>query len=63
MATVYLVWNSDKSECVGFTDKKDAQFAATGNTRGAFGVSYIADLWREAYDEQRTFEMTEIEIE
>lgn len=31
MRKVYLVWNRAMSECVGFLDEEDAQFASTFN--------------------------------
>lgn len=33
MAKLYLVWNTSMKECVGFLDKKDADYTATGNRR------------------------------
>lgn len=30
MTKLYLVWNEDKTECVGFVDEKSAQYASKG---------------------------------
>lgn len=45
---VYLV-SGKNGEFVGFTDPKDARYAATGNTSGCFGVSTLGDAFRDAY--------------
>ena len=49
--TLYLVWNSNKSECVGFLDKQDAKYASTG-TQTSIGYSSIAGEFREIYEDQ-----------
>lgn len=66
----YLVWNPDAGdgdgEGVVFTDKPDAKYASTGKlSLGTFGVSSLADEFREmyAYDEPRkVFPIIEIEV-
>ncbi|MHA3884606.1 hypothetical protein [Stutzerimonas degradans] len=63
MAKVYLVWNASMTECVGFTDIKDAQFAATGaRAPGTFGVSTLADEFRDMNDDEDDFTMVEIDL-
>ncbi len=48
MATVYLVWNENKTECVGFTDEQDAKEAA-GVKRLGNPCATLAEAWRETY--------------
>ncbi|WP_045158719.1 hypothetical protein [Stutzerimonas stutzeri] len=63
MAKVYLVWNSSMTECVGFTDIEDAQYAATGERApGTLGVSTLADDFRDIYDDDDEFDMVEIDL-
>jgi hypothetical protein len=64
MSKAYLVWNEGKTECVGFTDKSDAQQAA-GIRKMGNPCSALTDAWRELYadDEPKLkFDMQEIEI-
>jgi len=67
MKTIYLVWNVPGSECVGFDDREDAEYAATGiDCSTSVGVSTLADAFREtfAYDEpDAEFQITEVEID
>ena len=44
--TLYLVWNPEKSECVGFLDKGDADYTATGDSR------HLKDAWRPAIGDE-----------
>ena len=56
MAKVHLVWNGAMSECVGFLDKRDADYTATGNMRKLEypGVTpTVGDAFRESYGEDR----------
>lgn len=65
MKTIYLVWNSALSECVGFEDREDADYAATGIDCSTSGVSTLAEAFRETYAEDdplAEFEVTEHEI-
>ncbi len=62
MAKTYLVWNENKTECVGFKCKDDAEQAA-GLLPLSNPCSTLALEWREAfaYDEPDTiFEMEEV---
>lgn len=43
---VYLVWNEKKTECVGFTDKRDAEAAAGIKPLGN-PFSTLAGEWRD----------------
>ncbi|WP_146118118.1 hypothetical protein [Pseudomonas poae] len=65
MTTIYLVWNESGTECVGFDDRADADYAATGFASGnGGGVSTLAEAFRENYaddDPDAEFEITEIE--
>lgn len=36
---LHLVWNAARNECVGFLDKGDADYAATGNRK------FLAQRW------------------
>lgn len=60
MKTIYLVWNEAGNECVGFEDREDADYAATGFDEGN-GVSTLAEAFRETYaddDPDAEFEIT-----
>lgn len=63
--TLHLVWNAAKSECVGFFDKKDADYTATGNRkylRDPFTPT-LGDAFREVYgDDAKRLPQTEIEL-
>ncbi|SER51175.1 hypothetical protein SAMN05216409_13312 [Pseudomonas lutea] len=64
MAKLYLVWNENKSECIGFTDKHDAEQAA-GLTEIGLECATLTEAWREIYaddepDEQ--FEIQEVDV-
>lgn len=48
MAKAYLVWNENRTECVGFTDKDDAEQAA-GVKRMRNPCATLAEAWRETY--------------
>ncbi len=64
MATVYLVWNKNRTECVGFTDKDDA-YEASGRKRLGNPCASLAEQWRELYadDEPKIkFEVQEVEV-
>ena len=65
MTTIYLVWNEAGTECVGFDDRADADYAATGFSSGTGGgVSTLADAFRDVYaddDPAAEFEVTQIE--
>lgn len=61
---IYLVWNKAKNECVGFLDKRDAIYTATGVKNGMSCTPTIGDDFRENYaDSKRTkLPMTEVEL-
>ena len=59
---LYLVWSPCKTECVGFLNKEDAQYAATGNMT-PLGCSTLADNFRETFWDASKFEIQEIDIE
>lgn len=63
MKKVYLVWNKNKTECVGFTDKSDAEQAA-GIKRMGNPCSTLADDWRDIYADggSKKFKMQEVEV-
>lgn len=72
MSTVYLVWNADRSECVGFTDIRDAEQAAgirqAGRGTGG-GVSTLSEFFRSNFadediweEPEQVFEIQEIEV-
>lgn len=65
--TLYLVWNHGKSECVGFLDQMDADFASTGDPEFTqFGYSTLADSFREVYEDEadeQDFEIQKVELE
>jgi hypothetical protein len=64
MAKVFLVWNKNRTECVGFTDKDDARQAA-GAKRMSNPCATLAEAWRETYadDEPKLkFEIQEVEV-
>ena len=55
MSKFYVVFNEAKNEGVIFKDKKDAIFASKGEiSPGMFGVSSIADCFRECYADEDT---------
>lgn len=49
MSKLYLVWNREKNECVGFLDPDDADYARSG-FQTTNGVSSLADTFRELYE-------------
>lgn len=54
MKALTVVWNEAGDECVGFSDPHDANYAAGSNmyaTQQIFGVSTLAEAFRETYDE------------
>lgn len=67
LTDVYLVWNHGKSECVGFTDKRDAKFASTGDRRySPLGYSTLALEFRELYEDEADeadFEIEKVTIQ
>lgn len=65
MSKIYLVFNKSGSECVGFTDKRDAEEAA-GLKRLGNPCSSLAEEWRELYadDEPRAkFKLVEVDLD
>lgn len=64
MKTIYLVWNEAGNECVGFDDKADADYAATGfSATGEY--STLAEDFRDLYaddDPDAEFVMTKITV-
>ncbi|AWM80525.1 hypothetical protein DKL61_09240 [Gammaproteobacteria bacterium ESL0073] len=58
---IYLVWNDDKSECVGFKSIFDAKIAATGSD-GVFGNSQLAETFYDLYAIENDLEIEEVEI-
>ena len=64
MSKFYVVFNKAKDEGVVFADKKDAQFASTGEvSMGMIGVSSMADFFRECNeDDGGELPMYDIEI-
>lgn len=64
MSKVYLVWNKNRTECVGFTDEDDA-YQAAGKKRLGNPCASLAEQWRELYadDEPRMkFEVQEVDF-
>lgn len=64
MKTVYLVWNENKTECVGFTDEQDAKEAA-GVKRLGNPCATLAEAWRETYaddEPQLKFKIQPVEV-
>ena len=64
MKKLYLVWDETHTECVGFTDRQDAEYARKGNWTNS-GVSTVAESFREIMDLEEGVEllMTVVEIE
>lgn len=57
----HLVLAPNGLEGVAFSDTADARYAATGKRGGGtFGVSSIAEAFRDAYDEADNFEIVEV---
>jgi len=48
---VYLVWNTSRTECVGFKDKKDAEQAAGLKSTGNPCSSLVVE-WRDMYADE-----------
>lgn len=46
--SLYLIWNSNRTECVGFTDKSDA-YEAAGIYPLRNGCATLANEWRQMY--------------
>jgi len=46
MKTIFLVWNEAGNECVGFEDRLDADYAATGFDEGNGGFNFGRDVSR-----------------
>lgn len=71
MAKLHLVWNVSKSQCVGFVDKADADFTATGKKsylrpqaqkQGYFSQPTLGLAFRECYgDEGKRLPQTTVE--
>ena len=65
--TIYLVWNTNMNECVGFEDRGDAVFTSTGDQSEieGLGVPSLGDDFRERYaDDAPDFvlPMTEVQV-
>lgn len=67
---MWLVFNKGRSECVGFTDKQDAEQAAGIHPLGVFH-STLAGEWRQTYagddeddesSDRTVFEMIEVTV-
>ena len=56
--TVFLVWNENRSECVGFTDKNDA-YQAAGLAPAHDSASTLAEFFRGNYADEDIFECPE----
>ncbi len=67
MATLHLVWNTAKSECVGFLDKRNADYTATGKKRyleHPFMTPTLGDAFRDCYgDEASRLPQTVVEVD
>ena len=60
---MYLVVAEDAEEGVVFSDYADAVYAATGDPGEGFGVSTLADEFRNCYAENgESFEIKTIEV-
>lgn len=65
MAKLYLVWNAGRNECVGFLDKRDADYTATGHRRHLDTPwrPSIGEAFRENYgDEAKRLPQTVVDI-
>lgn len=54
MTKLHLVWNGAKNECVGFLDKRDADYTATGGRKyleSPYAVPTIGEAFRESHGE------------
>lgn len=70
---VYLIWNKNRTECVGFTDKHDAEAAAgikpLGNPYSSLAGEWrdlMADEWNGEQPkaaERERFEMQKVNVE
>ena len=68
MRNLYLVWNEDRTECVGFKDKNDA-YDAAGISRPSESASTLAEFFRSNYadedifdEPEKVFEIQEIDL-
>lgn len=52
---IHLVWNKQKTECVGFTNRQDAHEAA-GLRKVSGSASTLAEHFREMYADEDIFE-------
>ena len=58
MGKVYLIWNDNKSECVGFTDRREAEEAA-GIRKVVHSAPTLAEFFRENYADEDIFDAPE----
>jgi hypothetical protein len=79
MKKIYLVWNLQMTECVGFDNKGDAHTASTGDyafsdsypfyssLASAFRDIFDGEIWSSSYEEEPednvVLKITEIEVE
>lgn len=56
---MYIVWINDE-EFVGFKDRKEAMYAATGRSSFICGVSALGDHVRDGGDSDAQYEMVEV---
>ena len=56
---VFLVWNIDRSECVGFTDKREAEEAAGVRPVVNGSAATLAEFFRSNYADEDIFDAPE----
>lgn len=60
---LYLVWNKAKNECVGFLDKRDADWTAKGGRHPQGWQPSIGEAFRDSYgDQAKRLPQTSVEI-
>lgn len=64
---IYLVWNKGRNECVGFHDKRDADWTAKGGRPPTYlgypATPTIGEAFRDSYgDEMKKLPQTTVEI-
>lgn len=66
MTKMYLVFNPAMNESAGFDDPNDAHYCSTGKaqlTAPTFGVSTLAEAFRDLYAEEEYSILPLVEIE
>lgn len=67
--TIWLVWNPAMNECVGFDNREDAHWTATGKWPRGFSSKHfpiIGDVFRKGYtggDQSVVLSVTEHQVE